>query len=252
MALVFFAALQTQAQKKSKIYTALDEENAIFKNEWSIGLRMHTNGLGAFYERVWIKNIYKKNVLQTNFFYFNDFKQKKVKSDYAQVYDAKGYFYGKQNNFWNFNVLFGQRKILAEKADYSGVRVAMVYMGGLSLGILKPYGLLITQPDLSSPQPEVLYYSEAQENIFLNQDPSYEVYGAAGLARGFNKIKPIPGIHTKFGFNFDWASHEYLVKSIEVGAQLDIYYKKLPVMISERNKPYILNFYISFQLGKRW
>jgi hypothetical protein len=244
------------AQKKDKSFTIADEENAVFKNEWSLGMRMHTNGFSAFYERVWIKSIWKKQVLQTNFFYFKYFKQKKVKSPYAEVYNANGYFYGKQNSFWNVNVLYGQKKILAEKADKNGVRVSMIYMGGVSLGILKPYALSIVEQDNFSeapPETVVRFYEENNSEVFLNPfNNETRIFGPAGMRYGFNKIKPVPGIHGKFGFNFDWAGKENVVKSIELGAQVDIYYRKLPVMISSRNKPYVLNLYLAFQLGKRW
>lgn len=244
------------AQKKDKSFTLADEENAVYKNEWSIGMRMHTNGFSALYERVWIKSIWKKRVLQTNFFYYKDFKQKKVKSPYAEVYNANGYFFGKQNNFWNVNVLYGQKKILAEKADKNGVRVSMVYLGGVSLGILKPYALEIVEQDNFSeapPETVVRFYEENNPAIFLDPfNSSTRIFGPAGVKYGFNKIQPIPGIHGKFGFNFDWAGKENVVKSIELGAQVDIYYKKLPVMITSRNKPYVLNLYLAFQLGKRW
>ena len=243
------------AQKNSKTFTEADEANMVFKNEWSLGVKLHSNGFGANFERVWIKSIWKRNVLQTNFFYLKDFKEKRTKTPYAQVYNAPGYFYGKQNNFWNINLLYGQKKVLGEKAEKNGVRVSMFYLGGITLGILKPYGLAIVTNDFSeAPETEVFFYDEDQAEIFL--DPFFNantrIYGAAGMRYGFNKIKPIPGVHAKFGFNFDWAGREYIVKSIELGVQLDVYYKKLPIMISDRNKPYILNVYLAFQLGKRW
>jgi hypothetical protein len=244
------------AQKKNSTFTLADEENAVFKNEWSLGMRMHTNGFSAYYERVWIKSIYKKRVLQTNFFYFKDFKQKKVKSAYAEVFNANGYFYGKQNNFWNLNVLYGQKKVLAEKADKNGVRVSMVYLGGISLGILKPYGLdIVEQDNFSEAPPErvVRFYDEDNPGTFLDPfNSDTRIYGPAGVGSGFNRIQAVPGIHGKFGFNFDWAGKENVVKSIELGAQVDIYYRNLPVMITSRNKPYVLNLYLAFQLGKRW
>lgn len=254
--LVLLIASSLQAQKKSKMLTILDEENAVFKNEWSIGARMHTNGFSAYFERVWIKSIWKKRVLQTNFFYFKDFKQKKVKSAYAEVYNANGYFYGKQNNFWNLNVLYGNKKILAEKADKNGVRVSMIYLGGFSLGFLKPYGLDIVEQDQFSdapPETVVEFYNENNPDVFLDPfNNDTRIFGPAGLRYGWNKLQPVPGLHAKFGFNFDWAGKENVVKSIELGTQVDIYYKKLPVMISSRSKPYILNLYLAFQLGKRW
>lgn len=219
-------------------------------------MRIHTNGMSAFYERVWIKSIWKKNVLQTNFFYFKDFKQKKVKSDYAAIYNTGGYFFGKQNNFWNVNVLYGQKKIIAEKADQNGVRFSMVYLGGISLGILKPYGLSIVESDnfsLNPPETEVYFYDENNPEVFLSpSNTNTRIFGPAGLRHGFGGMKFIPGAHIKFGFNFDWSNRDAFIKSIEIGSQLDIYYKKLPVMITSRNKPYIFNLYLSFQMGKRW
>lgn len=249
-------ASSLQAQKKSKILTIMDEENAVYKNEWSIGARLHTNGYSAYFERVWIKSIWKKRVIQTNFFYYKDFKEKKVKSPYAEVYNTSGYFYGKQNNFWNVNVLYGNKKILGEKADKNGVRVSMVYLGGVSLGILKAYGLDIVEQDKFSdapPETVVRFYNENNPEVFLDPfNNNTRIFGPAGLRHGWNKIQPVPGVHAKFGFNFDWAGKENVVKSIELGTQVDIYYKKLPVMITSRSKPYILNLYLAFQLGKRW
>lgn len=245
-----------EAQKRSKGLTTLDQENAVYKNEWSLGARIHTNGFSANFERVWIKSIWKRKVLQTNFFYFNDFKQKKVKSPYAEVYNTKGYFYGKQNNFWNVNVLYGSKKVLADKADKNGVRISMLYMGGVSLGILKPYALdIVGQENFSDAPPEttVEFYNENNPAMFLEPlNNSTRIFGPAGMRYGWNKIQPIPGVHAKFGFNFDWAGKENVVKSIELGTQVDIYYKKLPTMISSRNRPFILNLYLGFQMGRRW
>ena len=245
------------AQKKSSVITVNDGENAVFKNEWSIGVRLHTNGLSAYFERVWIKSIWKKRVIQTNFFYYQDFKQKKVKSPYAEVFNTSGYFYGKQNNFWNVNALYGSKKVLGEKAEKNGVRVSMVYLGGVSLGMLKPYGLEIVEEDnffvSTPPETVVRFYDENNPDVFLDPfNSNTRIFGAAGLRSGWNKIRPIPGVHAKFGFNFDWAGKENIVKSIELGAQVDVYYRKLPVMITSRNRPYIFNLYLAYQMGKRY
>lgn len=228
----------------------------VFKHEWSLGARIHTNGFSAFFERVWIKNIWKRNVLQTNFFYYKSFKDRKTKTEYTQYPGSRPYFYGKQNNFWSVNILYGQKKVIAEKAEKSGVRLCFVYMGGVSLGILKPYGLKIVEQEDFTKQPpptSVYFYDENNPKVFLEpKNADTEIFGAAGIGQGFNKIKPVAGGHLKLGLNFDWASRESFIKSLEVGTQLDIYYKKLPVYITNRNKPYILNLYLGIQLGKRW
>ena len=58
--IVLVSSEELQAQKRSKGVTILDQENAIYKNEWSIGARLHTNGFSANFERVWIKSIWKR------------------------------------------------------------------------------------------------------------------------------------------------------------------------------------------------
>lgn len=247
----------TYAQRKSSVLMVSEGENAVYKNEWSIGARLHTNGISTYFERVWIKSIWKKRVLQTNFFYYQDFKQKKVKSPYAEVFNTSGYYYGKQNNFWNVNVLYGNKKVLGEKAEKNGVRVSMVYLGGVSLGMLKPYGLDIVEEDnffvSTPPETVVRFYDENNPDVFLDPfNSNTRIFGPAGIRRGWNKIKPIPGVHAKFGFNFDWAGKENIVKSIELGAQVDIYYRNLPIMITSRNRPYIFNLYLAYQMGKRY
>ena len=39
---------------------------------------------------------------------------------------------------------------------------------------------------------------------------------------------------------------------LEVGIKADIYYKKVPIMVSDDNKFFFLAAYVSFQFGKRW
>ena len=238
------------AQKKGNRYSITDEDNAIFKNEWSLGARFHTNGFSTFFERVWIKNIYKKNLIQASFFYYKDFKEQKVSSNLINSQGVqKKFIYGKQNTFFTFDFFYGQRKVLANKMDKNGVRVSMMYGGGVTLGILKPYYLEFTN-DLSTRF--VAPYSETNDSAFLDVSPSSTIIGAAGARYGFNQIKLRPGIQGKFGFNFDWANREYFVKALELGAQVDIFYKGVDILISDRSKPYIFNLYLQLQLGKRW
>lgn len=253
--LVLLTGTAGYAQKgKGNRYSIVDEENAIYKHEWSLGARFHTNGFSTQFERVWINSIYKKTVLQANFFYFKDFKETRQQSIYTINGIQRKFFYGKQNTFFTLNVSYGKRKILANKMEKNGVRVSMVYMGGVSLGVLKPYNLEFI--DVGSDNEFTTFvepYAEGvNDSIFLNNSASSRIVGGAGARYGFNGLQFRPGLHGKFGFNFDWANREYLVKAMELGVQVDVFYKNIDVLISDRNKPYILNFYLSLQMGKRW
>jgi hypothetical protein len=56
----------------------------------------------------------------------------------------------------------------------------------------------------------------------------------------------------KSGFTFDWAQSDDAIKSLEVGATLDLYYKEVPLMILDNNSFYYPNLYLSLQFGKKW
>ncbi len=250
---ILFLSINTYSQKK-KFKKNEDKIDYLYTNEWSLGFRFLNNGFGANFERAWFINIWRRHLLQVNFFYYRDFRQQKSKTIYNQAFNALPFFYGKQHNFFSFNVLYGQRKVIGEKADKKGVRVSIAYLGGVSLGLLKPYGLLINKnKDLFDPQTEIIYYSEENHDTFLGLDASNgDIYGAGGIRYGFNKIKPIPSLHGKFGFTFDWATREVMVKAVEVGIQLDVFYKKLPILVNQTNKPYIFSIYLGLNLGGRW
>jgi hypothetical protein len=51
--------------------------------------------------------------------------------------------------------------------------------------------------------------------------------------------------------HLDWGAFDEFLRALEVGIQLDIYPKKLPIMVNSENRPYFMNLYVSLQLGKR-
>jgi hypothetical protein len=249
---ILLLALPLSAQRKGSTFTASDDKNAIHKNEWSIGARLHSNGLSAFYERVWIKSTWKSNILQVNYFQYKDLKEQRQKSIYFINGTQKRFIYGKQNNFFSVNALFGQRKVLADRADVKGVKVSMTYLGGVSLGFLKPYYLEFIRQTGDGFDTFVEPYTGENDSIFLDNSNQSRIVGRGGIQYGFGEMVPIPGAHGKFGFHFDWGKNQNLVSALELGVQLDIYYRNIPIMITERNRPFIMNVYLAFQLGKRW
>ena len=64
----------------------------------------------------------------------------------------------------------------------------------------------------------------------------------------------MPGIQAKGGLLFSLGAYDKMVKAVEVGAMVDFYIKKVPIMVeseSVSNKPYFFNLYLSLQLGTR-
>lgn len=248
--ILIFSLCFANVFSQNKTYTA-DGDNAIYKKEWSVGLRFHTNAISGFFEYVWIKDIKKRKLIQVNIFGYNDYRDKKIKSiipAFAQNVDAKKYFYSKKNNFYSLQMLYGWRRVIANKSEEEGVKLALTYMAGVSLGVLKPYYLEIFYENIDGFDVISEKYSEDNEQVFLDKN---RIVGASGFDKGFNKMSFAPGVTAKVGLNFDFARKNTLITSIEVGSQIDIFYKKLDIYISDKNKPYILNLYLSMQIGRR-
>lgn len=227
-----------------------------YDHEMTVALRMHINGFSGGIENNWIRGPKRTVVLQTDFFYHRDFRQKRIDGIGSNTFLGSRYFYGMQNRFFSLNVGAGVRRVIAEKEDHKGVRLSMTYSGGLSLGFLKPYALDLypaladdpTTPDyFREPQPET--YSESNADRFLDQR---FIAGSSGIGSGWSGLAVVPGAHGRFAFNFDWSGNEEMIIMLETGVQVQAYYRKLDVMLNETNRPLVFSLYLAVIMGKRW
>ncbi len=246
----FFIFLQLNAQRKEKVVDVRDYQ---YKKEASGGFRIQTNGISFYAEYGWIKDLKRTRLLQIEYTYYIDYRQKKQK---AQRQSGRDFLYGFQNKFHEIHFSYGFKRTIADKANRNGVRLSVIFFGGASLGLLKPYYLRtvhVTQPPDSTSPPVIEIkeerYTGNNDDRFLNKNLIVE---AAPIRYGLNQIEPVPGIHTKTGLNFDWGTKDAFVKALEAGVALDLYYKRLPIMINNSNRFYQIALYLSFHLGKRW
>jgi hypothetical protein len=81
--------------------------------------------------------------------------------------------------------------------------------------------------------------------------------GSASFSQGLSEISIMPGFHAKAAAHFDWGAFDELVKAIEAGIQIDVFFKDVPIMIESpnlpnvENSPVFINLYLNLQLGKR-
>lgn len=241
--LALFPASIIVAQKQK----AIDPIDYRYKHEASGGFRALTNGVGFYAEFGWIKDIKRTRLLQLEYDYYIDYRQKKQD---ALIQGGRDYGFGVQNRFHKINLSYGLKRTIADKAARNGVRLSFIFFGGVSLGLLKPYYLnLIQQVDSVVPVIKAERYSTDNADRFLDRNYIVE---AAPIRYGLNQIEPVPGVHLKSGLNFDWGTKDAFVKALEAGVTLDLYYKRLPVMINNHNRFYQIGLYLSFHLGKRW
>jgi hypothetical protein len=62
----------------------------------------------------------------------------------------------------------------------------------------------------------------------------------------------VPGAFVKLGLNFEWGSRDAFITSLEAGVAADVYYRNIPIMINQPQRPFFIAAYLSFEMGKRW
>jgi hypothetical protein len=235
----------------------------LYTRDISCGFRLTTNGWAAFGNLSKRINQDRSSFYQLEFAEFkNPAENKQASENWANVnYAPRRYVFGKQNVFFALHFGLGRKIMLGEKAEKSGVAVSFNYVLGGSLGILKPYYLdLIYDNDPGNPSRRYVEshkYDPDDPEVVAKFLDFTQIYGSSGLARGLNEIKPVPGIHLKAAFNFDWAEFGEFIKAIEAGATADIYYKRIPIMVADHlsenpNRAYFVGLYVALMLGRKW
>lgn len=228
----------------------------LYEHEFSGGLFLHTSGgWGLFADIGRTEDASRKRLWNISFTQQHHPKEVKQTIDFSMalfgINSPRPFVYGKQNSFFQLTCSYGRQFLLAEKARSSGVELGLKVVGGLTLGLLKPYYLNLLYPTDNSGRYEIRTekYSEQNADKFLDW---FSIYGGTSFTQGLLETKPIPGLHLKSGLNFDWAQNEQAIKALEAGIMVDVFYKRIPIMLLESNSWIFPNMYLSIQFGKRW
>ena len=232
-------SLSTAGQNVEDILGLSSDEAGFRQHELNFGSRFHTNGYSAFLEKVWFKTYKKSRLLQIEYFHFKDMRERKQEVFTVHAI-PNATSLERKTPFLRCILPWVNGGFLAQKADRLGVSISYDWLLGFSLGFEKPYYLeMIDDKDgdnlincTKDHEPE--RYSESNASRFLARQ---EIYGASRIGLGFTEIKPVPGLHGKIGLHFDWATDASFVKALDAGVSLDIYYRRLDVMVARPISP---------------
>lgn len=225
--------------------------------EFSFGFRLNTDGWGIFVDRGRVaatgKNsdlFYDIKLLQVEFEEKKHAKEVKRTNNLgsANTDKTRAFAFGKINNFYALKVGYGKRKMIAGKPEQGTISVHWVYMGGLSVGMLKPYYIDAYVPAGASFNEESIKYSDTTKGTFLNKN---NIIGSSGFMKGIGEIKIVPGLHLKTGLHFDFAASKFTKLAVETGVNAEFYAKKVEIMANQKAQPYFVNIYASIQFGRR-
>jgi len=220
----------------------LDEQQRIFfRNERSFAVLLNSDGLGVSYRGAKRIDYLNKRLLEIEAGTLKHPKEYRLSKPYTQ---ATGTFvFGKLNTVFYLRGSIGHQHELYKKEDLGGIAVRYFYSAGPVLGIYKPiyYKVLYL---ISSTEFE-LKEEKFSTSLALPQD----IYSRASFTKGLDETKVLPGLFAKAGFNFEYSKEDKIIHAIEVGAQVNAFPKKIPIMASTDNKTVFFSLFISYRFG---
>jgi hypothetical protein len=242
---VSFFLLITSVAVAQEEMTIDTSKNILLLKETSAGLTLHTQGWGLKFSKGYHKTAFRKRMIVFEFLEMQS--QKQIRTINAYFTNSKSYVYGKLNSVFILRGSYGIHKLLNRKPYWGGVELRLIYLGGLDLAITKPVYLYILKPI----SPFGYEYSITEERYNPDEHFVDNIFGRASFTKGFDHLSFYPGIHAKLGLDFDYGVYNSKVKSLEVGAVLDVFARPVPIMAFNDPNYFFLTFYLSINFGKR-
>lgn len=247
--------LSKRQLRKIKKYQILRNEQEIgtqYGHEFDLGGRLTTQGWSAYLEYEKRSSETTSTLFQLEFGEIKDSKEdKQAKSlgrdAFGYAYSGHAFVYGKRNIFYQTRLGIGQRRLVGGKGNKNGVEVSALYLGGISLGLVKPYYLELYDADNSGTY--YAKYTEENAEDFLNYN---NIVAGPGFGRGWSEVEVVPGVYGRIGMRFDWAEFNEFVSAVEVGLDGEFYSKKVQIMVHNPSKQFFYGAYVSLLFGKRW
>jgi len=218
----------------------------LYTKEKDFFIVLHNEGWGIGYRKGIHKSYKSTRLWELEFVDMSH--PKEAKTDNTLFGDANSFVYGQLNSFYILRGGLGYKRMLNDKPYWGGVQVSYNYFLGGSLGFARPKYLYIINV---SPSDANSYYLTLERYDPSKHDLS-NIYGGGPLLKGFESVKPYPGLYAKFGFNFEFGEYDESIRALEVGTIFDYYFAEIPMMAYNKYPNYFLTVYLSIHFGKRY
>lgn len=220
-----------------------EQQKVFFRNERSFAILLNTDGIGVSYRGAKRFDFLNKRLLEIEAGKLKHPKEYKISDLY---YNQGGsYIFGKLNSTFYLRGSIGHQHEIFKKADLGGIAIRYFYSAGPVLALYKPYYYQIPYP-VDTIQGIIIYKKEDEKFNVSNWD---RIYNRASFTKGLNETKVLPGLFVKGGFNFEYSKEDKLIHAIEVGAQINAFPKKIPIMASSDNKFIFFSLFVSYRFG---
>jgi hypothetical protein len=219
----------------------LDEQQKVFfRNERSFGILLNTDGIGVSYREAKRIDYRNKRILEIDAGTLKNVKEYKQPSS---SYQGGSYVFGKLNSTFYLRAGIGHQHELFKKADLGGIAVRYFFSAGPVFALYKPIFYKVGY--IVSPTTMEIREEKFDASIAIPQD----IQGKASFFKGLNETKVLPGLYGKAGFNFEYSKEDKIIHAIELGAQINAFPKKLPIMAGSDNKAIFFSLFVSYRFG---
>jgi len=212
-----------------------------FRNEKSFGILLNTDGFGISYRTGKRIDFLNKKIFEVDLGTLKHPKEVKLSNPY---YQTPGTFvFGKINSVIFMRGGPGHQHEIYKKADLGGVAIRYFYSGGPVIALYKPIYYKILHP-ISSTEFEI-----KEEKFDVKKHEPSMIYSKSSFTKGLNEMKFLPGLYAKGGFNFEYSKEDKIIHAIEIGAQINLFPKKIPIMATTANKAIFFSLFASYRFG---
>lgn len=239
--------LSKQNVKRERMNNLLrmeEEGDLIFNKHNIFGIRLATNGYGINFEKGKFKSPTKTLIYQFELNEIHDPKEHHVSATSNQINFSSVSPY-KLNNLYTFKMAVGQEQLIGGKGNKNGVAVTVLYTGGVSIGLLKPYDLDIQN---------IITGATSRKTFEQMQTDTVEgdqISGASGFLVGWGQLQVKPGLNAKLAMRFDYGRLNQTVSAIECGLTEEYYFSKVPLVYMVKQHNFFFNAYVQIMFGSR-
>lgn len=235
--IVFFGTITLYAQGELN-----EQQKVFFRNEKSFAILLNTDGAGISYRAAKRIDFRNKNLFEIDAGYLKLIKEYKQ----ASLYTQGSYIFGKLNSTFYLRAGLGHQHELFKKADLGGIAVRYFYSAGPVVAIYKPiYYRVLHLLSVKANEYELIDEKFDAGSIASPQD----IYSKSSFTKGLDETKIMPGLYAKGGFNFEYSKEDKIIHAIEVGAQVNAFPKKIPIMAGSDNKALFFSLFVSYRFG---
>jgi hypothetical protein len=219
-----------------------EEQKVFFRNERSFAILLNTDGIGVSYRGAKRIDFLNKRLLEIEAGTLKHPREYKLSNPYTQ--STGTFVFGKLNTVIYLRGGIGRQHELFKKNDLGGIAIRYFYSAGPVIALYKPIYYKVLYP-ISTTEFEIREEKFSSSSITLPQD----IFSKAAFSKGLNETKVLPGLFVKGGFNFEYSKEDKIIHAIEIGAQINAFPKKIPIMASFDNKSIFFSLFVSYRFG---